>query len=131
MQTCEMLKAVRTRVHDLSVKHTAVTTVLAEVERHGWERLVASMSDDNRAKLVKMLAESSQATHLVLETVVSVYEHVIEDLVAVAEHELDDMAIRMDDESGRAFVCAQEQKGTNWLGLLVAGGVGYVPGKKS
>jgi len=117
-----MLSTVRTCLNDLALKNVSVRDVLAEAESHGWDRLIASMSNERRVKLIRMLTEDNQATHAVLENVVSIYERIIGELVAAAERELDDIAIQMDD--------AQKCKGTNWLGLLTAGGVGYVIGKR-
>jgi DNA-binding MarR family transcriptional regulator len=121
MQAADMLETVRTCVNDLGLKNAAVRDVLAEAEKHGWIRLVCSMNNQRRVKLIRLLAEDNQATHAVLKTVVGIYERIIEQLVAVAEQELDSMAIQMDD--------AQNRKATSWLELLVAGGVGYAIGK--
>jgi len=126
-----MLKAVRKCVDDLGVKNAVVRDVLAEAESHGWERLVGSMSDENRAELVRMLAEDNQATHAVLEAVVGIYEQVFMMLAGMAEQELDEMAMRMADEVERALTCLQKRRGTNWLGLLSAGGIGYDLGKRA
>ena len=130
-QAFEMLESVRTCVHDMSLRNAAVKNVLAEAEKHGWERLVASMSNKNRVKLIRMLAESNEQTHAVLETVVGIYEHVIEAIATMTEQELDDIAIQMDDEIERALACAEKRKGTNWLALLTAGGIGYVIGRRA
>ncbi|MCK4658715.1 MAG: hypothetical protein KAV82_04265 [Phycisphaerae bacterium] len=109
-------------MNDMSLKNAAVKNVLAEAEKHGWERLIASMSDENRVKLIRMLAESNQATHAVLENVVSVYERIIEGLVAMAEQELDVVM-------GERLERAHRQR--SWLGLFAAGGVGYLIGKRA
>lgn len=122
MQASEILESVRTCVNDMSLKNAAVKNVLAEAEKHGWERLIASMSDENRVKLIRMLAESNQATHAVLENVVSVYERIIEGLVAMAEQELDVVM-------GERLERAHRQR--SWLGLFAAGGVGYLIGKRA
>jgi uncharacterized tellurite resistance protein B-like protein len=123
MQAADMLETARTCVNDLGLKNAAVRDVLAEAKEHGWERLVCSMSNEHRVKLIRLLAEDNQATHALLKTVVGIYERVIEQLVAVAEQELDSMAIQMDG--------APNRKGTGWLELLAAGGVGYVIGKNA
>ncbi len=120
MTASQMLESVRTCVNDLGLKNAAVKDVLVEAEKHGWDRLVASMSDENRVKLIRMLAEDNQATHAVVETVVSIYEQIIEELVAVADQELDlTLGEGTERSQGRA----------SWLGLLAAGGVGYWIGK--
>jgi hypothetical protein len=122
MQAADMLDTMRTCVNDLGLKNAVVRDVLAEAEEHGWERLVCSMSNERRVKLIRLLAEDNQATHALLKTVVGIYERIIKQLVAVAEQELDSMAIQMDD--------AQKRKSTRWLELLTASGVGYLIGKK-
>ena len=122
MTASQMLESVRTCVNDLGVKNAAVKDVLAEAESHGWERLVASMSDERRVNLIRMLAEDNEVTHAVLENVVSIYERIIEELVTVAEQELDDMPGEgIERIHGR----------TDWLRLLAAGGVGYWIGKEA
>lgn len=120
MQASEMLESVRMCVNDLSVKHAAVNNVIAEAEQHGWDRLISSMSNENRENLITMLAKDNQATHAVLESVVSIYENIIEEIVAAAGEELDAVQVE-------GIERAHGQQ--SWLGLLAAGGVGYWIGK--
>ena len=122
MRTADMLSTVRMSVHDLAVKNAAVESVLAEAEQHGWGRLVGAMSNDNRVKLITMLAEDNIATHAALEAVVGIYEQIIEEVVAAAEHDLD---LVLPDR----VEC--DQRRGNWLGLLAAGGVGYIVGRRA
>ncbi len=126
MKIHEILQSVRWYVNELSTKHTVVENVLMEAEKHGWERVITLMDHDTQVKLIRMLVKDNKQTHALLEKVVSIYEHVIDEFANTTEQMLEDM----DDEIEIAVACERNRKKTNWLGLLAAGGIGYVIGKK-
>jgi len=102
----EVRESVRACVHQTCSGNAAVQGVLAEAEAHGWEKLLVSMSDQNKIKLIKMLAESGQQAYAILELVGVIYDQLVDRLAIAAEQELDHMEIMMD------AVCCLSRKWT-------------------
>lgn len=122
-------ECVRACVYQTCSGNSEVQGVLAEAEAHDWERLLASMSDRNKIRLIKMLAESGQQAYVILELVVVIYDQLIDRLTQATEQESDHLEVMMDAEIERAYAESQQRDGTNWLALLAASGVGYLIGK--
>lgn len=127
MTPIELQQFIRSSVQQLRARDDDLGAVVVEADRHGWDKVVAAMNEDQRLRVITGLLKNVAQKQSILESVCKIYDHLIEQLVAEAGHELQTMEMHMGFEVERAYAQARSS-GTNWLALLAAGGAGYLLG---
>jgi hypothetical protein len=106
--------------------------VFRDAATHGWAKLLRSMSDHERDRLLTLLTHALRQQQELVKETAAAYDRVLVDVAQAADDEIQRLSSELEraDRHLDHLAAFHARPRTNWLALGVAGLLGYWIGKR-